>query len=353
MMSSEIAKGKCRMKIFLLFSLTLWIGLGLSGCATQDMELSNQGFQEISGRNYGPAEVHLEKALSINPDNPYALLNIGVVYQETGRLDKARQMYERLIALQPKDVAEASNTGSFAGKELVDIAKENLKLLEAREAELAASRKPVVETTPQATSTSPASKETTTPPPEKKGSAPPAVAVLSPTESRVPAKEAFYKVRKNDSLLDIAGRQDVYGDALKWLSLFRLNLSALDKMKVTEGLPIEKLPEGLRLKYVTRDGASENLIAMGDKLWVVDIASAKAMNGVVPSAIFLMRKGYTVYLIKSHLAGEEWTRLRVGFYKDIIEALKVSEEVKALLNMSETPMPIKIERKELERFAGY
>jgi hypothetical protein len=33
--------------------------------------------------------------------------------------------------------------------------------------------------------------------------------------------------------------------------------------------------------------------------------------------------------------------------------LKVSEEVKALLNMSETPMPIKIERKELERFAGY
>ena len=125
------------MKIFLLFSLSLWIGLGLSGCATQDMELSNEGFQDISRRNYGQAEVSLEKALSMNPDNPYALLNMGVVYQETGRLDKARQMYERLIGLQPKDIAEKSNTGSLAGKGLVDIAKENLRLLEAREAELA------------------------------------------------------------------------------------------------------------------------------------------------------------------------------------------------------------------------
>ena len=347
------------MKVFLLFALSLWIGLGLSGCATQDMVLSNEGFQEISGKNYGQAEVSLEKALSINPDNPYALLNMGVVYQETGRLDKARQMYERLIGLQPKDVAEESNTGSLAGKGLVDIAKENLKLLEAREAELAASRKPV-ETTAASMKEegSPkdeklTAKEKTLPPLEKKGSPPEAVAALAPTESKVPAKEAFCRVRKNESLLDIAGRQDVYGDALKWPSLFRLNMNAMEKMKATEGCPAVKLPEGLRLKYVSRDGAAENLAAMGDKLWVVDVASAKAMNGVVPSAIFLMRKGYHAYLTKSQLAGEEWVRLRVGFYKDILEALKVSEEVKALLKMSDTPMPIKIERRELERFAGY
>jgi len=51
--------------------------------------------------------------------------------------------------------------------------------------------------------------------------------------------------------------------------------------------------------------------------------------------------------------GALWIRLRVGFCKDILEALKVSEEVKALLNTSETPMPIKIEKKEWERFAVY
>jgi len=323
---------------------------GVVGCATQDMELSNEGFQAISGKNYGQAETSLEKALSINPDNPYALLNMGVVYQETGRLDKARQMYEKVIALQPKDVAEESNTGSFAGKGLAAIARENLKLLDAREAELAASRKPV-ETVPRSTPIPPVSKEP--PAPQAKGSAPAAVAALPPTESRAPAKEAFYKVRKNDSLSDIAGRQEVYGDALKWPSLFRLNRSALEKMRVTESFPVEKLPEGLRLKYVSRDEAATRLAEVADKLWVVDVASAKSMNGVVPSAILLMRKGYHAYLTRSQLAGEEWIRLRVGFYKDILEALKASEEVKALLNMSETPMPMKIDKKESERFAAY
>jgi len=340
------------MKIFSFLLLSLWIGLGLSGCATQDTELSNKGFREISQKNFEQAEVSLEKALAINPDNPYALLNMGVVYQETGRLDKARQMYEKLIALQPKDIAEQSNTSSFAGKGLADIAKENLKLLDAREAELAADRKPA-ETYPQMVSSLPVSRTTTPPPPEKKESVPAAVAAIPPTKTRLPAKEDFYRVRKNDSLSDIAGRKEVYGDALKWPGLFRLNLSALEKMKATDSLPVEKLPEGLRLKYVSRDQASENLETMADKLWVVEAASAKSMNAVVPLAIVLIGKGHHAYLTESQLAGEEWIRLRVGFYKDILEALKVSGEVKAQLNMSETPMPIKLDKKEFERFAGY
>ena len=118
-------------------------------------------------------------------------------------------------------------------------------------------------------------------------------------------------------------------------------------------MPAEKLPEGLRVKYVSRDEASERLAEAADRLWVVDVASAKSMNAVVPDAILLMRKGYSAYLTKSQLAGEEWIRLRVGFYKDILEALKVSEEVKALLNMPETLMPMKIDKKESERFAAY
>jgi hypothetical protein len=354
-----------------LVLLTLSIA-GLVGCATQDMELSNEGFQSISEKNYGQAETSLEKALSINPDNPYALLNMGVVYQETGRLSKARQMYEKVIALQPKEVAEQSNTGSFAGKGLADIARENLKLLEAKEAELTVGRKPV-EPSPQTISTPPDAKAVTTPPPEEikapapvaaapamatpappAAAAPPAaVAVVPPAESGVPVRESFYRVKKNESLLDIAGRQDVYGDALKWPSLFRLNRTALEKMKVTDNLPTEKLPEGLRIKYVSRDDASERLVEVADRLWVVDVASAKSMNAVVPDAILLMRKGYSAYLTKSQLAGEEWIRVRVGFFKDILEALKVSEEVKALLNMSETSMPLKIDKKEWERFAAY
>ena len=325
------------------------------------MELSNEGFQAISGKNYGQAEASLEKAVSINPDNPYALLNMGVVYHETGRPDKARQMYEKVIALEPKDVAEESNTGSFAGKGLADIARENLKLLDAREAEFAAGRKPV-ETAPPVTAAKEdrASKdekliprEPSPPASVTKSSATTAVATTSATESRTPTREAFYRVRKNDSLSEIAKRQEVYGDALKWPSLYRLNRSALEKMNATESLPVEKLPEGLRLKYVSRDEAAERLAGAADKLWVVEVTSAKSMSGIVPSAILLMRKGYHAYLTRSQLAGEEWIRLRVGFYKDILEALRVSDEAKALLQLSETPMPVKIDMKELERFAVY
>ncbi len=248
---------------------------------------------------------------------------------------------------------------SFAGKGLADIARENLKLLDARESELAAGRKPV-EHPPQAAAAKEDKssreekaipRETTRPVPEAKASAP--AAAVSPTESRAPAKEAFYQVRKNDSLSDIAGRREVYGDALKWPSLFRLNRVALEKMKVTESFAVEKLPEGLRLKYVSRDEAAERLVEVGDKLWVVDVVSAKALSGVVPPAILLLRKGHHAYLTKSQLAGEEWIRVRVGFFKDILEALKVSEEVKGVLNLSETPMPMKIDKKELERFAPY
>lgn len=336
------------MKSFLWFCLILWLGLGVTACATRDMQLSNEGFQAISKGDYAQAEGPLKKALSLNADNPYALLNMGVVYQETGRLDKARRMYERLLALQPEGVAEESNSGSFAGKGLVEIARENLRLLEAQEAELHAGRK-TAETAMDRESLD--SKVITPPPPEKRGPAPSAAAAAFSTPS--PAKDVFCKVGKNESLLDIAGRQDVYGDALKWPSLFRHNLSAMEKMKATESLPTEKLPEGLRLKYVSREQASEMRVAMGEKLWALEVASAKAMQGLVPWAISLVRKGYPVYLSKSRLAGEEWIRLRVGFFKDILEALKAGEDIQSLLKTPDTPIPIKIDKKEFDQFAGY
>jgi tetratricopeptide (TPR) repeat protein len=349
------------MKNSFLLALSLWIGLGLCGCATQDMELSNKGFQEISHGDFEQAEVDLETALALNPDNPYALLNLGVVYQENGRLDKAREKYEKLIALKPNAIAEESNSASLTGKGLVEIARENLKLLDAEEGATVAARN-AGETKPQPASakneTTPkdeniAPREPTLPVQGKTGSAPAAVASLPPEESHRPPKEAFYMVGKDDSLLDIARRKDVYGDALKWPSLFRLNMRALGNLKVTESLPMERLPEGLRLKYVSRGEASENLAAVVDRVWIVDVASAKAMKDLVPFTIQLMKKGYHAYLTKSELAGEQWIRLRVGFYKDILEALTASEHAKAFLNLSESPMPVKIGRKELERFAGY
>lgn len=103
----------------------------LSACATttSDMAYSNRGFDEVSTNNYQKAEEYLGKALEINPNNPYAILNMGVVYQNTGRREKAREMYNKVIELDSKATATRSNKDWAVGKELADIAKKNLETL--------------------------------------------------------------------------------------------------------------------------------------------------------------------------------------------------------------------------------
>lgn len=103
----------------------------LLGCAsaTKDMQLSDRGFQELSKGNYEQAEKDLHEALAINRFNPYAWLNLGVVYQNTGRTEKAREAYQNVISLQPETAAAESNDAAAAGKSLVDIARENLEKL--------------------------------------------------------------------------------------------------------------------------------------------------------------------------------------------------------------------------------
>ncbi len=109
----------------------LMVSLLIAGCATLggDMAYSNRGFEEICQDNCAKAEEYLKKALEINPNNPYALLNLGVVYQRTGRPELARQMYQKVIDLDAKESAQRSNEDWARGKSLADIAKKNLETL--------------------------------------------------------------------------------------------------------------------------------------------------------------------------------------------------------------------------------
>jgi general secretion pathway protein D len=112
-----------------IFMISLLSAGLFAGCATtgSDMAYSNQGFEELTKRNYTKAEDYLEKALVINPKNPYAILNMGVVYQNTGRPEMAREMYQRVIDLETKAAAERSNQDWALGRNLADIAKKNLE----------------------------------------------------------------------------------------------------------------------------------------------------------------------------------------------------------------------------------
>lgn len=109
--------------ILLIFTACSSVG------SNQEAELVENGYTAMSGGDYYTAEYLLNQALLINDKNPYALLNLGVIYQETKRFDKAREFYQSVIDLNPRQAAAASNVKGYTGKNLADIAKANLKSL--------------------------------------------------------------------------------------------------------------------------------------------------------------------------------------------------------------------------------
>jgi tetratricopeptide (TPR) repeat protein len=114
--------------------LLMLITLVLGGCTTspqvsQDMFLSEHGFAALASSDYSEAEAYLLVALDINPNNPYTLLNLGVVFQDTGRTKEAIQMYQKVVELNPEETVVKSNREGYSGKKIVELARENLKNL--------------------------------------------------------------------------------------------------------------------------------------------------------------------------------------------------------------------------------
>jgi len=321
--------------------LALSAVVALAGCAEKDMVLSNQGYQELSKGNNEEAGMKLEEALAVNPNNPYALLNLGVVYHRTGRPEKARRMYEKVIALQAQDKAESSNVSSFSGASLAEIAEANLKLLAegSHEPPMPASEPAALAGAPPREQDQQGTGERQDPPTKE-----------PVRESLAESETSLYTVRESGTLLEIAQRRDLYGDALKWPSLFRHNMT---RFQSAEDLLSKPVPRGARLRVVTPDQASKKAAAADQGFWVVNAATVRTLDRTVPLAAALMRRGYRVYLMKTDLAGEEWIRLRVGFYPTILEAMAVCNQLRPLMPDSGEPCVSKIDAEEFERNAGY
>ena len=106
-------------------------GLLLSGCSRQT-EALDTGWTMIAEQDYGPARVHYKSMLAEDPNNPYANLNLGVSYEETGDNEMAAKHYQVAVA-NGKDAAieEVAQDGNVAPRQTTveKVAQENLASL--------------------------------------------------------------------------------------------------------------------------------------------------------------------------------------------------------------------------------
>ncbi len=100
--------------IAVVTGLSLFLALG-SGCALypdakqwvkeatvgkdvpSDQELVEKSEVAIEHNDYSLAEIYLDAALQVNPTNPFALTNLGIVYKNTGREAEARALFTEVI----------------------------------------------------------------------------------------------------------------------------------------------------------------------------------------------------------------------------------------------------------------
>ncbi len=92
----------------------------------KDMRLVNDGYNCMVTKKYEKAKSLFEKALNINPDNAYALLNLGLVHEKQGNTEKAIKLYQKIIALYQGDINKASNGRIKIEQSLVALTTERL-----------------------------------------------------------------------------------------------------------------------------------------------------------------------------------------------------------------------------------
>jgi septal ring-binding cell division protein DamX len=167
-----------------------------------------------------------------------------------------------------------------------------------------------------------------------------------------PVQEGIYRVQKDDTLSKIAERIDVYGNPLKWTSLFRHNMGNFEDTEPVRDFQNQRLPEGLELKFVTASKASENRAIFGNTVFSVNVLSAETSEKIVPLAIILLKNGYNAYICTATVKGKEWMRLRVGFFKNRSAAAKAGKQISTVVQGMEIWV-VKISNTEIQDYCGY
>jgi len=94
--------------------------------------LTERGFAKLLENKNSEARQYFEESLTIDAENPYTLLNIGVIAEREGQYQQALQYYQRVIGTGTEATAIEASDPEKEGLPLVQIARENIQRLRQR-----------------------------------------------------------------------------------------------------------------------------------------------------------------------------------------------------------------------------
>jgi tetratricopeptide (TPR) repeat protein len=89
------------------------------------------GIAAMATGSYGEAESHFNNALAAEPRNVHALLGLAMLFQNSGRVTKARELYEAVLAIRPSQKEQMVIWNNLTPKPVSEIASVNLALLDS------------------------------------------------------------------------------------------------------------------------------------------------------------------------------------------------------------------------------
>ncbi len=90
--------------------------------------LADIGFAKLQNREYAKAKEYFDQALKINPDNPYAIINLGIISEHDGDKAAAAERYQQVLDLAGEGGSKEGG-GQGVDTALQNVARENLKQL--------------------------------------------------------------------------------------------------------------------------------------------------------------------------------------------------------------------------------
>ena len=120
------------MRIGIVRALAIVLLVGSAACATVNKHVS-KGYDAYAKQDYRTAEEEFTKALKDDENDPYAQLNMGALYQATGRPQLAVPLYMKVLEtgknIRPN--RKTNNLSKESAPTLAEMAKANLDALAA------------------------------------------------------------------------------------------------------------------------------------------------------------------------------------------------------------------------------